>query len=282
MSQPPSQSLIEPGAVIGDACEIHPFAYICGSAKLGNHVQIGAGAYIGHGAIIEDGVVIGPHVLIAAQTPAAAGVVTRISQNARIEAGSHIHAGITIGRDAHVVAGSHVFRNVPPNFQVSGNPAQVLGTGFEKGGAHKTTVDLTPKEGAVRGVKLYTLPQVHDMRGDLVVGEFGRTLPFTPQRYFLVFNVPNREVRGEHAHRECHQLLIATRGTVRVMVDDGNHREDYVLDSPNKGLHMPPMTWGVQYGHSPDAVLLVFASHYYESSDYIRDYEEFCKLARDK
>uniref|UniRef100_UPI0031455253 GtrA family protein n=2 Tax=Pseudomonas sp. TH15 TaxID=2796381 RepID=UPI0031455253 len=32
---------------------------------------------------------------------------------------------------------------------------------------------------------------------------------------------------------------------------------------------------GVQYKYSADAVLLVFASHYYDSEDYIRNYDQF-------
>jgi hypothetical protein len=91
----------------------------------------------------------------------------------------------------------------------------------------------------------------------------------------MVFGVPNREVRGEHAHIECHQFLICARGDCAVIADDGRSKVEVLLDEPNKGLHLPPMTWGIQYKHSPDAVLLVFASHHYDAADYIRDYETF-------
>jgi hypothetical protein len=67
---------------------------------------------------------------------------------------------------------------------------------------------------------------------------------------------------------------------VHAITDDGRHRREYVLDRPNLGLHLPPMTWGTQYKYSPDAVLLVFASHYYDPDDYIRDYDEFLRLVQ--
>ena len=119
------------------------------------------------------------------------------------------------------------------------------------------------------------MPRVTDIRGSLTVGEFERTIPFEVKRYFMVFDVPSVETRGEHAHRECHQFLICARGTISVVVDDGQNREEFVLDRPDLGLHIPPKTWGIQYKYSSDSLLLVFASHYYDGSDYIRDYDEF-------
>ena len=122
------------------------------------------------------------------------------------------------------------------------------------------------------------LPRVIDPRGNLTVGEFGKSIPFDAKRYFMVFQVPLVEVRGEHAHKECHQLLICVRGRMSAVADDGFQREEFVLDRPDLGLYLPPKVWGIQYNYSPDAVLLVFASHYYDSADYIRDYSEFCQL----
>jgi len=126
--------------------------------------------------------------------------------------------------------------------------------------------------------RLIELPNVLDPRGNLSVGEFGRQIPFDVKRYFLVYQVPLVEVRGEHAHRECHQFLVCVRGRISVIGDNGFRREEHVLDRSDIGFYMPPMTWGTQYKYSPDAVLLVFASHYYDNADYIRDYDEFRKI----
>ena len=113
------------------------------------------------------------------------------------------------------------------------------------------------------------------MRGSLVAHEFSKDLPFSPQRHFLVFDVPSKEVRGEHAHRECAQLLTAVSGQVSVLCDDGKNRQEFVLDSPATSLLLPPMIWGTQFNYSPETVLSVYASHPYDPSDYIRDYETF-------
>lgn len=129
------------------------------------------------------------------------------------------------------------------------------------------------------GFRLIDLPRVIDARGNLTAGEFEREIPFVPCRYFVVYQVPLVESRGEHAHRQCHQFLICVRGRITVLGDDGKRREEYLLDRPDVGFYMPPMTWGTQYNYSPDAVLLVFASHYYDSGDYIRSYDEFLSLA---
>lgn len=127
---------------------------------------------------------------------------------------------------------------------------------------------------------LIKLPLINDTRGNLSVGEFGRSIPFEVKRYFIVFDVPSQELRGEHAHRECHQFLVCVKGSCSVITDDGVTRNEFVLDKPNIGAYLPPMTWGVQYNYSADAVLLVFASHFYDNADYIRDYDEFLQLAR--
>jgi len=120
--------------------------------------------------------------------------------------------------------------------------------------------------------------RVSDIRGSLTAGEFGKDIPFTPLRYFLVYDVPTAETRGEHAHRECHQFLVAVKGQVHVVADDGENREEFVLDSPTKGVYLPPMTWGIQYKYSPNALLMVFASHHYDANDYVRDYDEFLAM----
>lgn len=130
------------------------------------------------------------------------------------------------------------------------------------------------------GFRLIDLPRVVDARGNLTAGEFERHIPFAAKRYFMVYQVPLVETRGEHAHRECHQFLVCARGRVGVIGNDGTRRAEYVLDRPDVGFYMPPMTWGTQHDYSPDAVLLVFASHYYDADDYIRDYDQFIALAR--
>ena len=125
------------------------------------------------------------------------------------------------------------------------------------------------------GAVLYDIPYFADDRGAINILEIARDLPFGCQRIFYTYTVPEGSVRGEHAHRHCEQFLISIRGKVSVLVDDGEHRDEFMLDSPSKGLWLPSGCWGEQFGHSPDSILLVLASLPYDNADYIRSYDEF-------
>ena len=126
--------------------------------------------------------------------------------------------------------------------------------------------------------RLIELPNIIDERGNLTVAEFGRLIPFDAKRFFMVYQVPLVQIRGEHAHHKCHQFLIAARGSIAVIADDGVSRDEFLLNRPNLGLYLPPLVWGVQYKYSPDACLLVFASDYYDGEDYIRNYEHYLNI----
>jgi UDP-2-acetamido-3-amino-2,3-dideoxy-glucuronate N-acetyltransferase len=142
----------------------------------------------------------------------------------------------------------------------------------------ETKVRTTPTN--VRSVEIYHFPWVKDPRGDLTVGQFESEFPFRPKRYFIISGVPSGEIRGEHAHRQCHQFLICTYGQCSVTVDDGTTRLEIVLDKACIGIHLPPMVWGRQWQYSADAALLVFASELYDPNDYIREYDAFLKVVR--
>lgn len=229
------------------------------------------------GVYIEPGVAIGANVTIGANTVILAPV--RIEADTWIGANVTISGEIIVGSRSQINHGAVVTSSVPPKAMVMGNPAKIVGyvdtplyeTGHAQ--ARTTTTTITPSD--VKGVALYNLRFVPDMRGALSVGEFLRDIPFAPLRYFLVLGVPTAETRGEHAHIACHQFLIAVTGSVSVVADDGTNRQEFILDKPQIGLYLPPLTWGIQYRYSHDAVLLVFASDYYDADDYIRDYRQF-------
>jgi UDP-2-acetamido-3-amino-2,3-dideoxy-glucuronate N-acetyltransferase len=208
---------------------------------------------------------------------------TIVERDASIGANATILPGITIGRGAMVGAGAVVTRSVPRWAIVAGNPARITGyaeTPRQPPGATAIRTAAVVQPASVAGVTCHRMPLIEDMRGNLIAAEVGRTLPFAPQRYFIVLDVPGAEVRGEHAHRMCHQFLVCVRGAVSVVVDDGRHREEFRLDSPVLGLHVPPRVWATQYGYTADAALLVFASEHYDPADYIRDYDEFLAAVR--
>lgn len=282
-----------PGAVLGEDCNICDNVFVENKVTIGNRVTIKCGVQVWDGVVLEDDVFVGPNATFTNDLFPRSKVhlgeypQTRICSGASIGANATILPGITIGRNAMVGAGSVVTRSVPPNAIVVGNPARI--TGYADAGEKQkaaTLFDLKKDEKPsvvnteVKGVTVHRLPLVTDLRGSLSVGEIGQHIPFDVQRYFLVFDVPSAETRGEHAHRECHQFLICVAGKVAVVADDGKHRQEVVLDKPNLGIHLPPLTWGIQYKYSADAVLLVLASHHYSSADYIRNYDEFLQCIK--
>ena len=91
---------------------------------------------------------------------------------------------------------------------------------------------------------------IKDLRGTLAFGEVGQQLPFEVKRIFTVFDVPSKDVRGEHAHRELHQFLICVKGSCAVVIDDGEARDEVILESPSVGLHIPPMVWGIPVSYT--------------------------------
>jgi hypothetical protein len=184
-----------------------------------------------------------------------------------------------------VGAGAVVTLDVPAFAIVVGNPARIVGyVNSDNTSARPAWPGALPEEENsaaraidVRGVTIHRLKLVRDLRGDLVVGDFASSLPFTPQRFFTIFGVPSARIRGSHAHRVCKQFLIAVHGALSLVVDDGSKRSELRLDRPDIGVYVPAMVWATQYRFTDDAVLLVFASLPYEPSDYLRNYEEFMK-----
>jgi UDP-2-acetamido-3-amino-2,3-dideoxy-glucuronate N-acetyltransferase len=281
--------VILPGAQIGEHCNICAHCLIENDVVVGDRVTIKSGVQLWDGLRIGSDVFIGPNASFtndrfprSHQTPEKF-LVTTIYNGASIGAGAVILPGVVIGINAMVGSGAVVTRSVPPNAIVVGNPAKIVGYVESQLGPATQTTAIKSMEGVthtrVKNVSLHQMKRVEDIRGNLTVGEFDRSVPFTSKRYFIVFGVPSVETRGEHAHRECHQFLICVRGSCAVVADDGENRQEFLLDRPDLGIHLPPMVWGIQYKYSADAVLLVFASHHYDDKDYIRNYSEFCQIS---
>jgi UDP-2-acetamido-3-amino-2,3-dideoxy-glucuronate N-acetyltransferase len=143
---------------------------------------------------------------------------------------------------------------------------------------HQHEVAARAKTPLIAGAGLYELPHVTDDRGHLSFAELGDSLPFAVMRYFLVFGVPSRKIRGEHAHRMLDQFLVCVHGNCSVRLFDGDAGEEILLNRPDLGLHVPPMVWTTDHRYSPDAVLLVLASDIYREDDYIRDVDKYLAL----
>jgi len=283
-----------PGARLGRNCNICDGVFIENDVRVGDNVTVKCGVQLWDGITLEDDVFVGPNATFTNDLRPRSKVYpdaflrTVVEKGASIGANATVLPGIRIGRGAMVGAGAVVVRAVPPHAVVVGNPAKIVGyvgtqASSDLSASAAPAIDSSiqrVKATAVKGVRRYTMNAVTDMRGNLSAGEFERDVPFAVKRYFFVYDVPTAEVRGEHAHLKCHQFLIAVRGRVHVVADDGRNREEIVLDRPSLGVYLPPMTWGIQYKYSSDAVLLVFASDFYDATDYIRDYDRFLELVR--
>lgn len=286
------------GASIGADCNICDHTFIEGGARVGDRVTLKCGVQLWDGVTLEDDVFVGPNATFTndpfprSRRRPEKFARTVVRAGASIGANATILPGVTVGARAMVGAGAVVTRDVPPLAIVVGNPAAV--TGYVDRRAPGGEARLQPRPALAREIRpgqrvtatplmgdacLYQLPRVRDARGELSFGEIQQSLPFRAARYFLVYGVPSREVRGEHAHRELDQFLVAVHGSCTVRLFDGDRSEEITLDRPDLGLHVPPLLWTTEYKYSPDAVLLVLASDIYRAADYIRDPDEYAALA---
>lgn len=128
-------------------------------------------------------------------------------------------------------------------------------------------------------IKTIQFASLGDERGSLVALEANKNIPFDIKRIYYIFNTKHGVARGFHAHKALKQIAICISGHCRFVLDNGNSKEEIILNSPSQGLRIDHMIWREMYDFSEDCVLLVLASEYYDEMDYIRDYDEFLKVA---
>jgi dTDP-4-dehydrorhamnose 3,5-epimerase-like enzyme len=123
-----------------------------------------------------------------------------------------------------------------------------------------------------------TFPPLGDERGSLVALEVHKTVPFDIKRVYYIFGTQEGVSRGYHAHRSLQQVAVCVTGRCRMVLDDGQRREEVWLNSPTIGLLIGNLVWREMHDFSQDCVLLVLASELYDETDYIRSYEDFKQL----
>jgi len=126
-------------------------------------------------------------------------------------------------------------------------------------------------------IKIIDFKSLGDDRGDLVSLEGNKEIPFDIKRVYYLFGTEPCVSRGFHAHKNLKQVAICVKGSCIFTLDDGNVREEVVLNSPLKGLYIDSMKWREMHDFSDDCVLMVLADNFYDEVDYIRDYEFFIK-----
>ena len=134
------------------------------------------------------------------------------------------------------------------------------------------------KTGIESRYSILEFPELGDERGNLVVVEGGRQIPFDIQRVFYIYGSDDTVVRGQHANLRSEFVLVNVAGSSKVKVDDGHETRIIELNKPRMGLYLSRMLWKEMYDFSPDSVLLVLSNEHYDGSEYVRDYDEYLRL----
>lgn len=119
------------------------------------------------------------------------------------------------------------------------------------------------------------LSKIYNRAGNITIVEGGKNIPFNIKRIYYLYDIPGGESRGGHAHKELYQLIVAVGGSFDVLLDDGENKKIVNLNRPNYGLYVIPGIWRELTNFSSGSVSLVLVSHFYDETDYIREYEEF-------
>ena len=129
-------------------------------------------------------------------------------------------------------------------------------------------------------IKVIEFPALGDDRGSLVALESNKSIPFDIKRVYYIFGTQQNVARGFHAHKQLKQVAVCVTGKCRMVLDSGETRTDFWLDSATKGILIEDMTWREMHDFSDDCVLLVLASEHYDEADYIRNYDRFIEIVK--
>lgn len=141
--------------------------------------------------------------------------------------------------------------------------------------------DIGNQYNTVFDCSLIEFPVIKNRAGNITPVHNSENIPFDIERVFYIYDIPGGEKRGVHAHKLCHEVLVATSGSFDVELDDGTNKRTVTLNRPMYGLHIPPGVWATEKEYSSGAICLALASHKYEINDYINTYSEFKKYRID-
>jgi hypothetical protein len=127
---------------------------------------------------------------------------------------------------------------------------------------------------------IITLKQIQSRAGNITPVTGDENVPFKISRVFYIYDIPGGKDRGAHAHKECHQFIIAASGSFEIEMDDGINKRTVSLNRPYYGLYLPSGIWSAEKGFSSGAICLVLVSHKYNENDYIRNYSDYLKYRK--
>jgi oxalate decarboxylase/phosphoglucose isomerase-like protein (cupin superfamily) len=127
----------------------------------------------------------------------------------------------------------------------------------------------------LKTAKIISLPKILDPRGNLSFFENSNQIPFDIKRTYWIYDVPGGGIRGSHAFKESHELIIALSGSFDVVLNDGENEIKYSLNRSYYGLYVPNLLWRSIDNFSTNSLALIVSSIHYDAADYVRDFEEF-------
>jgi len=130
----------------------------------------------------------------------------------------------------------------------------------------------------LKKVRLINLPRIKDPRGNLSFFENNNQIPFKIKRTYWIYDVPGGEMRGSHAFKESHEFIIALSGSFDIVLQDGISEKKINLNRSYYGLYVPKLLWRSLENFSTNSLALIVSSISYDSSDYIRDFNDFKKI----
>lgn len=130
--------------------------------------------------------------------------------------------------------------------------------------------------------KIIELPRIQDPRGNLSFIEEENHFPFEIKRAYWIYDVPGGEIRGGHAFKKQHEMIVALSGSLDVLVDDGTNKKIFSLNRSYYGLYIPAGIWRQMENFSTNSLALVLSSTEYFEEDYIRDYTQFKNYSYDE
>ena len=123
--------------------------------------------------------------------------------------------------------------------------------------------------------KIINLLKIENRAGNISPIHGMLDIPFNIKRIFYLYDIPGGKDRGAHAHKKCHQFLIAGSGSFDVFLDDGKEKKTIKLNRPNYGLYIPPMIWAAEKNFSSGSICLVLTSEKFNEDDYLRNYNQY-------
>lgn len=138
------------------------------------------------------------------------------------------------------------------------------------------------REASTGDCRMVALQRHQNPAGTIAVAQNDDMLPFAIRRVFYIYDIPSDTSRGGHCHTSCEEMIVAVSGSFDVTVTDGRDTRTFTLNRPYNALYIPAGVWLSLNNFTSGCVCLTLCSEQYDETNYIRDYDEYLRLANGK